>query len=246
MLHISRESLRRACLWIRLANSSRMFRRSDHRSRKSGPNGAPCTRRVRRLTLARSRRPKVMKYACDLLAQRRSNSTPPQWDCRWVGDVAFHLDANGGFDVKLLRASPSALRRGVLNQTLLSPLVWAFALLNTRNIAAPVHELSRAARRRIEKGHDEAAPARSFRILTVSTSSGMRSIDDTSGERLTKLHLVRGHWVRYTKEKPLFGRFTGTFWRSHHLRGDAERGAVVKAYRVEGPGDEHDEPGDQA
>jgi len=46
------------------------------------------------------------------------------------------------------------------------------------------------------------------------------------------LHICRGHFAHYTEDKPLFGKHTGTFYIPMHVRGTAERGAVVKDYRV--------------
>src|SRR3990167_3444505 len=49
------------------------------------------------------------------------------------------------------------------------------------------------------------------------------------------LHIVRGHPVTYTKEKPLFGKYSGTFWKPAHARGSIEQGAVLKDYKVNAP-----------
>jgi hypothetical protein len=46
------------------------------------------------------------------------------------------------------------------------------------------------------------------------------------------LHIARGHFATYTPEKPLFGKFTGTYWRPAHVRGSAEIGTVKSTYRV--------------
>ena len=46
------------------------------------------------------------------------------------------------------------------------------------------------------------------------------------------LHICRGHFATYTDEAPLFGKVTGTFWKSQHVRGSAKNGAVVKDYRI--------------
>lgn len=51
------------------------------------------------------------------------------------------------------------------------------------------------------------------------------------------LHLVRGHFVTYTPEHPLFGHFVGTVFRSAHIRGKKSAGVVKKDYRVEAHGD---------
>lgn len=46
------------------------------------------------------------------------------------------------------------------------------------------------------------------------------------------LHLARGHFAHYTEDKPLFGKYVGTFWRPAHVRGSADVGTVYKDYKV--------------
>lgn len=46
------------------------------------------------------------------------------------------------------------------------------------------------------------------------------------------LHIARGHFATYTEDRPLFGKYVGTFWRPAHVRGAAEAGAVFTDYRV--------------
>ena len=46
------------------------------------------------------------------------------------------------------------------------------------------------------------------------------------------LHTVRGHFVTYTPEHPMFGKYAGTFWCPEHSRGSAEHGVVIKDYAV--------------
>ena len=52
-------------------------------------------------------------------------------------------------------------------------------------------------------------------------------------EKLKKrLHIVRGHFATYTKEKPLFGKYDGTFWKTSHTRGSSDVGEIRKDYSV--------------
>ena len=46
------------------------------------------------------------------------------------------------------------------------------------------------------------------------------------------LHICRGHFSTYSPEKPLFGRYPGTFWIPDHVRGTKENGEVHKNYEV--------------
>ena len=44
-----------------------------------------------------------------------------------------------------------------------------------------------------------------------------KSADETI---LRRVHLVRGHFKRYSKEKPLFGKYEGLYWWQAHARGE--------------------------
>jgi hypothetical protein len=53
-----------------------------------------------------------------------------------------------------------------------------------------------------------------------------------------RLHLCRGHFIHYTADAPLFGKYVGTYWRDMHLRGREDKGRVDKAYKVKAPASE--------
>ena len=74
-----------------------------------------------------------------------------------------------------------------------------------------------------------------FKTLVIDPSMSRKA---TPAERraktdpVTRLHICRGHFSTYTEEKPLFGKYSGTFWIPAHVRGSAEVGEVRKDYRV--------------
>ena len=45
-----------------------------------------------------------------------------------------------------------------------------------------------------------------------------------------RFHLCRGHFKRYTKENPLFGKYTGLYWWAPAARGNKSKGSIVKDY----------------
>ena len=49
-------------------------------------------------------------------------------------------------------------------------------------------------------------------------------------------HLVRGHFAHYTEDKPLFGKYVGSFYHRPHARGSKKFGEVKSTYTVR-PGD---------
>jgi hypothetical protein len=47
-----------------------------------------------------------------------------------------------------------------------------------------------------------------------------------------RVHLCRGHFKRYTAEKPLFGHLVGMWWWHPSVRGRNKDGVIVKDYKV--------------
>lgn len=60
--------------------------------------------------------------------------------------------------------------------------------------------------------------------------------NETSANKATEpsvaFHLVRGHFAHYTEEKPLFGKYVGTYWVPAHARGSRKFGEVKSTYTV--------------
>ena len=64
----------------------------------------------------------------------------------------------------------------------------------------------------------------------------LRSEGRSEATGITKaMHICRGHFAHYTPDKPLFGRYVGTFWRPMHVRGNEAVGKIVKDYEVKTP-----------
>ena len=49
------------------------------------------------------------------------------------------------------------------------------------------------------------------------------------------LHICRGHFATYSDDRPLFGKYSGTYWKPAHVRGNADNGTVYKDYKVKAP-----------
>lgn len=118
-----------------------------------------------------------------------------------------------------------------VDAALFARAVRTLALLNCRNVATREESRTPAEYRATWAASKREATAR-YKILSISDTLEHRPIQETTqGEhRDLPLHMVRGHFVRYTQDRPLFGKYTGQFWRSAHLRGDGDNGAVVKDY----------------
>jgi hypothetical protein len=82
-------------------------------------------------------------------------------------------------------------------------------------------------------------PELKYKVLVIDPMRGgggssVEPGDDADGQRMP-LHIVRGHFAKYSPERPLFGRYSGTFWVPSHVRGKSDFGTVIKDYAVKSP-----------
>lgn len=115
------------------------------------------------------------------------------------------------------------------NETLVALLSICFA--HCKGAEVKEYKPSRQVRRAAER---KGEPSFSYHTIDIRPATGtLREEGDVAKNGLAKaLHICRGHFAHYTAEKPLFGKYTGTFYRPMHVRGSAEQGIVGKDYRV--------------
>lgn len=79
-------------------------------------------------------------------------------------------------------------------------------------------------------------PLTEFKELVIDPHMTQKRVEGTtrapSRGHAKSLHIARGHFAHYSEDKPLFGKYTGTFWRPAHVRGSADVGTVYKDYKV--------------
>lgn len=86
-----------------------------------------------------------------------------------------------------------------------------------------------------EKWHRRTnTPVLKFHTIDINPMKQTLRTEGRSDETGIKkaLHICRGHFVTYTPEHPLFGKYVGTFWKPDHVRGNAKNGIVLKDYKV--------------
>lgn len=72
-----------------------------------------------------------------------------------------------------------------------------------------------------------------FKTLRIDgMSGGPRAESGEPSGAHNRFHICRGSFAEYTAERPLFGKYTGRFWRPAHVKGSKEVGEVVKDYEV--------------
>lgn len=72
----------------------------------------------------------------------------------------------------------------------------------------------------------------SLRVMKSKTKVCVEDSESDSDAPKKRLHWVRGHFAVYSEEKPLFGKYVGTFWVPAHSRGSIGAGRVEKTYKV--------------
>ena len=71
-----------------------------------------------------------------------------------------------------------------------------------------------------------------YHILTINDTLVRTKSTISVNATNKRLHFCRGHFKKYAKEKPLFGKITGLYWWDAHIRGKNKNGFVAKDYKV--------------
>jgi hypothetical protein len=114
-------------------------------------------------------------------------------------------------------------------------LMYALSVANCRNVEATETEpdLSRQQRRAAER---KGEPIRRYYVLAIKPGrGGAEARRDSTDKAPRAMHLCRGHFATYSAERPLFGKYSGTFWVPAHIRGSDELGVVAKDYQTTPP-----------
>ncbi len=150
------------------------------------------------------------------------------------------LDSDGQFLWYLLFSDKRVAEHGLDElsgsvQRTLADALMGFAFCHTRgsDLSAEPRGSTRAARRRAR----HKKPLIRHHVLKVKqVEDNLRRVrTENPGGGHNAFHLCRGHFVRYTKEKPLFGKFVGQVWRSPHFRGQDRKHLVTKDYAMGAP-----------
>ena len=114
--------------------------------------------------------------------------------------------------------------------TYISTLLKINSLLNCNNIIYIKNNHSKKLQKvRVKRGK---LPLQSYYTLQLKGISKryeemMNGLDPQWANRI---HLCRGHFKKYTEEKPLFGKYTGLWWWQSAVRGKNKKGIIFKDY----------------
>lgn len=113
--------------------------------------------------------------------------------------------------------------------TIVGPAFLTLSFMHCRNVERVLQTRSRQRRRGAARNQSR------FTYHTLNITP-MRRVLETEGQSgalgiRRALHICRGHFATYT-DKPLFGKYRGTFWVPMHMRGSSEAGQANKDYYV--------------
>jgi len=115
-------------------------------------------------------------------------------------------------------------------------LTYAIHLMNCKNTSLeefdPNQELPKKRRQRLKRDGKKLVK---YKILHISSLKKPSAKSDNHIGAGVALHSVRGHFVTYTEEAPLFGKpwGVGTYWVGPYISGNADFGMTKKDYYVE-------------
>ncbi len=132
---------------------------------------------------------------------------------------------------KLLSVGRSMLAAGLGEMLMTAFPFFVFQLLHCRGVTAEPQEPYKP---RLPRGKRRKIPRVTFQRLQIGDPNIQRQPSEPTGDHGVAKHLCRGSFAHYTPEAPLFGKYTGVFWRPAHIKGKAEHGIRGKEYEMAG------------
>lgn len=114
----------------------------------------------------------------------------------------------------------------------LAPVLLALCFLNCKNVALREEQIPPRVQRKHEKRY--GYPLVTYKTLHIEPMKQVLRSEGGSDEVgvAKAMHICRGHFATYSPDRPLFGKYSGTFWKAQHVRGSKTHGEVVKDYEV--------------
>lgn len=113
-----------------------------------------------------------------------------------------------------------------------NPLLFSICLINCRNIELVDKRYSRQVMRQATRKGKELIKYKELIIEPFKKQVRAEATETRESEIHRALHICRGHFATYSEERPLFGKYSGTFWKPMHVRGSKEYGEIIKDYRI--------------
>lgn len=109
--------------------------------------------------------------------------------------------------------------------------LFVFQFMSCKNVITRTEEPYRP---QMPRGLRNKSPKIKYHTLAISNTLVKRDGHEGTGEQPgVSKHVCRGNFAHYTEDKPLFGKYVGTFWRPMHIKGSAKHGIVGKDYTMQ-------------
>jgi len=109
-------------------------------------------------------------------------------------------------------------------------LIYFLILMNCKNITTQKHDTPQALnKKRAKKGK---LPLFSYHTLIIKPKNPFNNKKEDKNLWSNRIHFCRGHFKKYTKENPLFGKYTGLYWWQPCVRGKNKKGIIMKDYKI--------------
>lgn len=110
------------------------------------------------------------------------------------------------------------------------PMLLAISFLHCKNVEIIPHKPDEEKQQRRNRGSSRIK----YKVLQIEPMKKILREEGRSEETGLRnaLHICRGHFKDFSKGKGLFGKYKDMFWWDSQVRGNAERGAVIKDYNV--------------
>lgn len=108
----------------------------------------------------------------------------------------------------------------------------AVSLINARNIAQrSIEHDAKIQKARMRKG---LRPLFRYHELLLQPFKSIRERGESkaSGD-LMPIHWIRGHFKEFSRERPLFGKYSGRYWWQPHISGKDTSRKVEKSYAID-------------
>lgn len=159
------------------------------------------------------------------------------------GGIAFSLDHQGvpvGVPYALCLGQPEMKADGMTDFDAWSsdviarcyPFMLALSFLNCKNVTTTIQEMPKKVQ--VSRQRKSRLPLAKYYTLNIEPMKRVLRAEGRSEEVGLRraLHICRGHFASYSEDKPLFGKVSGRFWVSAHVRGSKDAGEINKDYKI--------------
>lgn len=114
------------------------------------------------------------------------------------------------------------------------PLWLAVSFTHCKNVVLEENEPPDKVSKKHQRRH--GAPLTKYYTLEIGPIQAATQVNGSRDSRVERsFHIARGHFATYSPDKPLFGKYAGTFWKPQHVRGSKKSGEIVKDYAIKSP-----------